>query len=254
MENLKTLLKDFFGRGPIGYEFNYFSLAHILPLMALILLIILLFIFRNKIKHSPYEYNIRITLAAFIIINEMMFVWDQVYLGVASISNDMPLHLCGIGMYVTAFMLLLNSKKIFEVFYFWILCGAVMGLITPAALVLNDYPDFGPMNFRYYQYFIGHSALIIFIFYMIFISKYIITFKSFIKSYIILNIYALFILFINYLIDANYLYLRGAIDGASLLDILPKFPYNIIVLDVLAFIAFLIAYLPWYFINKKKAI
>jgi len=252
MDTIRIALKEFFGRGPVGYEFKYFSIAHIIPLILLFLLIFGLYKFRVKIKNFPYEFNIRITLAAFIITNEMLYVWDQVYLGDASIASDMPLHLCGISMYLTAFMLLLNSKRIFEVLYFWIITGAFMALITPAALILNDSSDFGPMNFRYYQYFGGHSALILFIFYMIFISGYKISFKSLIKSYIFINIFASFVYFINILVDANYLYLRGAIDGASLLDVLPQFPYNIIVLNILILIAFTLAYLPWYYISQKK--
>jgi hypothetical integral membrane protein (TIGR02206 family) len=57
--------------------------------------------------------------------------------------------------------------------------------------------------------------------------------------------YALLIAPLNYLLDANYLFLRAKPEGASILDFFGPWPYYLIGLIGVAIATCLIAYLPF---------
>ncbi|MFA6829644.1 MAG: hypothetical protein WCR67_02940 [Bacilli bacterium] len=68
----------FFGYGEEG-DFQYFSLAHFLPIIILILAIVLTYLFRNKIRNLKWEGKIRYILAFTMIIVEMSFFWRLLF-------------------------------------------------------------------------------------------------------------------------------------------------------------------------------
>jgi hypothetical integral membrane protein (TIGR02206 family) len=60
-----------------------------------------------------------------------------------------------------------------------------------------------------------------------------------------LNIYAAVIFPINMLLGTNFLYINGKPSTASLLDMLPGWPYYLIYMELIGIVIFLILYLPF---------
>jgi uncharacterized membrane protein YwaF len=80
--------------------------------------------------------------------------------------------------------------------------------------------------------------------------------KSFIKAYVGLGVLAGIAYFANTLIGpgANYLFMAKPESTPSILDILPpNFALRILVMASAVTLLFILAYLPWFIMDRKKA-
>jgi hypothetical integral membrane protein (TIGR02206 family) len=140
-------------------------------------------------------------------------------------------------------MLITKRRFVFEVVYFFGLAGALQALITPE--LFYTFP-----HFRFLHFFIAHFAIILSILYMVWVEGASITLRSVFKSFIVLNLFALIALFTNIATGANYMFLARKPQNPSILDFLGPYPWYILSLEVIAFVMFLLLYLP--FLIKQK--
>lgn len=247
---MKEFFAYFFGQGEKG-EFEYFSLAHFLPLIIAGVIIFLIFKFRNQLAAYKHEDRIRLGLSFACIINEMAYFWRLV--GVESLNanpvDHLPITVCGWAIIFSAFLLLTKNQTLFDIAYFWVFSGTIFALVTPAVIV-----ESGPTRFRYYQFWLEHTLGYFAIFYMIFVHKMRPTVKSALKSGAGLAVLAVIAIFANNMMDgANYLFLAKSSRGASILDILPKNYFVRICLMAAAMaLLFYLAYLPWFLMDRAK--
>lgn len=241
-------MRNFFQHGEAN-EFSYFSLAHFMPIIIMGILIYLIYRYRKEIKEWKHEELLRIVLAALLLFSDSSYFWHKIYLQVGEPANHLPLTVCGWAAIMSAFMLLTKRKGIFEVVYFFVLAGSSNALITPAVIMDN-----GPTHFRYYQFWLEHTSIFVAVFYMIFVYGYKINFKSMLKSFgVLLILGALAILVNSSIPNANYLFLATTEVGDSVLNFLPSsFGLRLLIMSSLISILYGLAYLPWYFINKKE--
>ncbi len=75
--------------------------------------------------------------------------------------------------------------------------------------------------------------------------------KSVFKSLLALQVYVVFMILINYALDANYFYLNEKPEATSLLDYFGDWPFYIIVGQFVIVPYFLLIYLPFYLTRKK---
>ena len=96
---MKAFFEYFFGKGD-EVEFRNFTLAHFLPILLMIAVIVLIYVFRDRIRNSKHEKNLRLALALIMIITEMSYFWRLV--GVPSLGanpqDHLPITLCGWGV------------------------------------------------------------------------------------------------------------------------------------------------------------
>jgi uncharacterized membrane protein YwaF len=59
------------------------------------------------------------------------------------------------------------------------------------------------------------------------------------------NIYAAIIYPINMLLGTNFLYINGKPATASILDMLPAWPYYLIYMELIGIVVFMLLYLPF---------
>lgn len=248
---MKEFFHYFFGAGE-EVEFKYFSFAHILPILLAILLIYLIYKYKDKLKTSKWDEKIRLILSFALIISEMSYYWRLV--GVPSLNphptDHLPIAVCGWAAIFSAYYLISKNQTLFDITYFWIFSGTLFAVATPAVITYC-----GPTRFRYYQFWSEHLLVYVAIFYMMFVHNMKINFKSIFKSVAALFVLAVVAYTANTILgdDANYLFLAMSEDAASILDILPKiFIFRILIMGVLVVVLFSLAYLPWYFIDKKN--
>lgn len=242
------MIKRFFDHGSPG-ELKYFTLPHIIPVLLLVLIVYLIYKYRDNIRNYKNEDNIRLVLAFTMIIADMSYFWHKMYIG-AEIRNHLPITICGWSAILGGFMLLSKKQSLFDIVYFWVLAGSINALITPAVITDN-----GPTHFRYYQFWIEHMSIFIAVFYMLFVHKFKINFKSLIKACIAILVMTGVALYVNANIDgANYLFLATTEAGESALNFLPNnLGLRLLVMSSIIFTMFGIAYIPWIFINKKES-
>ena len=70
MNNIKDALIYFFGKGT-EVEFEYFTLAHILPLIILFVVIFLMYKFKDKLAGYKHESTLRLIFGLIMIITDM---------------------------------------------------------------------------------------------------------------------------------------------------------------------------------------
>lgn len=249
---MKEALRYFFGKGDT-VEFENFTLAHLLPIAVAVLIIFLMYRFRNVLRDSKYEKPLRYMLAFAMITCEMSYFWRLVAmpsLG-ANAVDHLPITVCGWAIVFGSYMLVGKSQYLFDICYFWVLCGSIFALITPTVITYT-----GPTRYRFYQFWAEHLLGYVAVFYMMFVHKMRPTVRSAVRSYAAMVILAVIAYFANSVLGpgANYLFMAKPEDTPSILDFLPpNFALRLLVMAAVVTVLFVLAYLPW-LIKDKKAV
>jgi hypothetical integral membrane protein (TIGR02206 family) len=248
---MREFFSYFFGQGN-EVEFTNFSLAHFLPIILMVLVILLIFKFQDKIRNYKNEKTIRTVLAFMLIITEMSYFWRLV--GVPSLDanpvDHLPITVCGWSVIFSSYLVVTKSQSLFDIVYFWLFSGTIFALITPTVIT-----NTGPTRFRYYQFWLEHTLGYVALFYMIFIHKFRPTPKSAVRSYITLAILAVIAYIANETLGpgANYLFMAKPESTPSILDILPpNFGLRLFIMALAVTTMFFLSYLPWLIIDMKK--
>ena len=246
---MKDFFSYFFGQGTTE-EFTNFTLAHFLPILVMVAIIVLIYKYRAQILAYKHEDTVRLAMAFVLIITEMSYFWRLV--GVESLNanpvDHLPITVCGWAVIFSSFMLATKNKTLFDIVYFWVFAGSTFGLLTPTVITYT-----GPTRFRYYQFWLEHISGFIAVFYMIFVHKFRPTWKSMIKSYSALVVLTVIAIAVNNMLPgANYLFVARPESTASILDILPKnYAVRLLIMAVAITALFFIIYLPWYLKDRK---
>ncbi len=248
---MKDCLRYFFGQGDT-VEFTNFTLAHLLPILLGVAVILLICRFREPLRTARCEKAVRYTLAALLILSEMSYFWRLTAmpsLGANAIDH-LPITVCGWAVIFCSYMLVGKSQTLFDISYFWLFSGTLFALITPTVITYT-----GPTRFRYYQFWAEHLLGYIAVFYMIFVHKMRPTLRSAAKSYAALAAMAVLAYFANSVLGpgANYLFMAKPEDTPSVLDILPpNFLLRILVMAAVITLLFFLAYLPWLVRDRRN--
>ena len=227
-------------------QFTPFSPNHTVPLLLIVVGVLLIYIFRNKLAEYRHEKMIRYSIASFAILLEVTFQLWQVYYGVWDFADSLPLHLCRLSSYLGIISMFTKSKKIFEVAYFWSL-GGVVSILFPDIL-------HGPDRYRYYQFVVYHILFFFMYMYMLFVLKFELNFNSFKKSYrILLAIVLIVIIPVNNIFNMNYMYLLFPADTPFSIFSGRNYLFYIVGCLSLTTIVMLLWYLPIHIYNHKKA-
>ena len=247
---MREFFHYFFGKGE-EVEFREFSLAHLIPILLMIAVILLIWRFGDKLRSCKNEKSIRFALAFAMIISEMSYFWRLV--GVPDLDanpvDHLPITVCGWAIVFASYMIVTKSQSLFDIVYFWLFSGTVFALITPTVITYT-----GPTRFRYYQFWLEHTLGYIAIFYMIFVHNMRPTVKSAVKSYSLLTVLAAVAFAANRILGpgANYLFMAKPEDTPSVLDILPpNFVLRLFVMAAVVTLMFFLAYLPWLIKDRR---
>jgi hypothetical integral membrane protein (TIGR02206 family) len=183
---------------------------------------------------------IRYTLALGLWLDEIIWHYWNYKEGQWTVQTMLPLHVCSLMIWLAGFMLIFKNYRIYEIGYFLGLGGATQILLTsyvPLDLLTQ---------YRYFQIFISHGLLITAIIYMTSVEGFRPTWRSFVRTVIGTNLYMAAIFPLNFIIDSNYMFLAYKPEEfASILDIMPPWPYYIIFMETLGILVFLLLYLPF---------
>ena len=248
---MKDWFGYFFGKGT-EVEFTNFGIAHFAPILAAVCLIVLIFLLRERLRGWRKEQVLRYILAFTLIISEMSYYWRLV--GIPSLGpnpmDHLPITVCGWAVVFCSYMVIGKNQTLFDISYFWLLCGSTFALITPTVISYT-----GPTRFRYYQFWAEHTIGYVAVFYMIFVHKMRPTVKSAVKAYVALAVLAVVAYVFNRMLGpgANYLFMARPEDTPSVLDILPpNFALRLLIMASVVTALFFLAYLPWLLQDRKK--
>ena len=247
---MKEFWEYFLGQGT-EVEFVNFSFAHIAPVALMIAAIALTYRFRDRLRRSRFDSAIRYVMAFALVLSEFAYFWRLVAMPSLEPNpiDHLPLTVCGWAVIFCSYMVIGKTQTLFDISYFWLLCGSVFALITPTVITYT-----GPTRFRYYQFWIQHTLGFVAIFYMIFVHGMRPTVRSAFKSYGALAVLAAIAYCTNRMLGpgANYLFMARPEDTPSILDILPAhFGLRLLIMASAVTFLYFLAYLPWYLKDKK---
>ncbi|WOD42928.1 YwaF family protein [Hwangdonia lutea] len=221
------------------------SLEHILPILVSVLFCVF-FIRHSKRKFTKSQQAKALhTFGCLVSLVVLTFHLYHVSLGNYSIKTDLPLYLCSLVALLIPIFTYFRKFWMYEILLFWIIAGTTHGVLTPD--IAEGFP-----TFDYFRYWTVHLGLLIIIFYAIFVFKMKPTFKSVFKSFVALQCYFVFMVIINFILNANYFYLNEKPQSASVLDYFGEWPVYITVVQIIIIPYFLLIYFPFYLVERSR--
>ena len=199
-------------------------------------------------RYLNYFQRIWVSRCIAIIIAFWAFLWIGIYwwLGDFELARHLPLDICNIVAVLLPFLMWKPRFSVHEIIYFWFLAGTLQGLLTPH--LSNNYP-----NFEWWKYWIVHGGLVVYAVYITVVFRFYPTWRSLWRSFWAANLYLVFVYCVNYLLGSNYAYLMGKPPVASALDLMGPYPWYILTGQIVAFVLFVLVWLPVRIFGKKQA-
>ena len=222
-----------------GTPFQLFGKEHLVALAIIVLFCFSYFYFRTIWSEKDRKI-VRWVFAIAIVVNETaLHIWSA-YWGIWNIQTMLPLHMCSVIIWASAYMLVTKNYTIYELVYFVGLGGAMQAVLTPADAAAYNFP-----HFRIMQTFIAHGLLINIAIYMTVVEGFRPTLQSLKRVFIWTNVYMVIIFFVNLAIGSNYLYIAHKPSFPTLIDLLAPWPWYIIELEAIGFAIFFVLYIPF---------
>lgn len=221
------------------------SAEHVLPIiLAILFCTAIIAILNQKFSQQQKEKTLHY-LGVFVSLSIIVFHTYYMSLGGYNLSEDLPLFLCSFLALIIPIFTHYRKYWMYEILLFWIIAGTLQGVVTPDIAI-------GFPSLDYFRYWIVHLGLLTIIFYATLVLNMRPTLKSVFKSFLSLQVYAVILVGINYVLDANYSYLNRKPESASALDYFGDWPYYLLVMEAILIPFFLLIYLPFY-ITRNRA-
>lgn len=161
----------------------------------------------------------------------------EMWVGKWTVQSSLPLQMCGISAWLSGFALLYEPMWIYYIVYYWGIPGAFHSLLTPEFTL-------GTQGIFFYEYYVSHGGIILAALWATLILKRQPAEWSWLKVFAWTQLVLPVIGSINWLLDANYMYLckPPIVDNPFIVG---DFPYHLIVLEFAALLHFLIVYAPF---------
>lgn len=220
--------------------FTWFGLSHLLAILCIVIGIVLIVMFKDKISNKTDLYLRRIVAVTMIVLEWTFYTWSLSRGGFQ--TSLLPLGVCAISMYVTAYTLWTKNEKTFKIIFPWAISGALLSLII--ADLSYNFP-----HFRFIHYFGNHGLFLLGNIYLLLVAKFKFTYQDVLKSSLVLLIYAIIIYPLNFLLSSNHLFLREIPS-----EVAPMYGFlgDFWVIGFMISIALLfqLIYVPFYMQNK----
>ena len=205
--------------------------------------IICLVLLLGKRSNQSQRIQIANYLGYMMIFRAIFIQFYLIYLDKWNIQSSLPLQMCSISAILAGVVIFWKNQWLYEFLFYWGIPGAFHSLLTPEFTV-------GTEGFLFVEYFISHGGIIL---NALFITLYLDMkprkgswWKIALWSHIPLGIVG----FLNWILDANYMYLceKPMVNNPFIIG---EWPWYILILEVVGLFHFLIVYLPFGLKYKK---
>ena len=182
---------------------------------------------------------IRFIFAALLIATWGLWYWLIAAQGWASAETVLPMQLCDWAGFAAISALIFRRQSCYELAYFWSLSGTLQALLTPE--LFYDFPDL-----RFIVFFAFHGGVIASVLYLT-LGCGMRPRPSSLRRVALWSIgYFTSALATNRLFHTNFGYLSAKPAKASLLDLMPPWPYYLVELVALGGMYILVLYAPFF--------
>jgi hypothetical integral membrane protein (TIGR02206 family) len=216
-----------------------FSAPHLAALVAVFLICFLLYFFRSRLS-ARQRLFFRWFVAALLVANELAYHAWNAYYGLWTVQTMLPLNICSVLVFASAFMLAARSYPVYEFCYF-------LGIGAASQVLVN--PDLGAIQFPHFLFFqtsLSHGLVVVAAVYMTVVEKFRPYPKSLLKVAVGMNAYLLLMAVVNRLFGSNYLFIAQKPGTPSLLDLLGPWPWYILGMEIVGVAIAGLLYLPFF--------
>lgn len=175
--------------------------------------------------------------AAIVLLLALRHTW-KASVGLWTLQNDLPLHLCAAMAWLTVYGLWTRHLWTLRLMYFFGVAGAVQAVLTPDA-------SHGVLHVAFYETMASHGIAVIAGVWAVTVEDYRPKARDPWLALGLLNVYAVAVYPINRVLGSNYLYLIDKPPTASILDVFPGWPWYILLVEPVAIVLFLALRLPF---------
>ena len=185
---------------------------------------------------------IRWTIAAVLVVNEIVYEihglsthgWRKF------LENYLPLHVCGVAVFLVAWTMIRPRRTAFELAYFWGLAGTLQAIVTPEL-------QYGFPEYRFIEFFLNHGLIVTGVFYAVWAMKLRPGPGAVWRTFWLTNAYAAIAGLADWLIggSANYMYMCRRPATANPLFFL-DWPWYIPFMEVAGLLIITALYLPFW--------
>ncbi len=221
-------------------EFQFLGVPHVVALALTIVLPIALSVLVRKADSSVLTNAVRYLLAATLIINEIggwIYRAATVQSFSVFVQSYLPLHICGVALFVIVLALLRRNQILYEIGYFWGIVGTLNAVLTPQLGV-------GFPHYRFFQYFIVHGGIVVSVLFATWGLRMRPTLKGLLRAFLLVNFYMVVIAGVNLLLKSNYMFICDPPLTKSPFFFAP-WPWYIPILDGVALVLFFVVYSPF---------
>lgn len=220
-------------------QFQPFGAEHWTVLGITVALSALLPMTVRRFPSDQLKRAICVTIAALLVILETFnYVYTITQDGwTLFVNEELPLHACGVSLYLTAYMLITRRQAVFEIVYFWSFAGTTQALLTPIAQ--DGFPAW-----HCFHFFTSHGLVIVAVSFATFGLRMRPRLKGVWIAYLFSWILVFMVGACNWLLGTNYMYLCERPTGQTPFYFLP-WPWYIPFLGLVAIIFFLLLWLPF---------
>lgn len=231
-------MQEFFSVNYSGEPFILFGSAH-LTALGIVFLLNLALIFYGPRLSKEARNTLRYGLAAILLIGESSWHIWHILNGMWTVQTMLPLHLCSVLVWLSIVMLINRNYAIYEFAYLLGIAGALQALLTPDAGI------YGFPHFRFFQTMFSHGAIVTSAVFMTTAEGFRPTLQSIKRVMIGANLYMVFVGLVNWALGSNYLFIAHKPETASVLDMLPAWPWYILFIELLGIIFVALLYAPF---------
>ncbi|MGD0097565.1 MAG: TIGR02206 family membrane protein [Terracidiphilus sp.] len=218
-------------------NFHLFGPAHLIILSAVPALAAILTVVQRKL--SPEARWLRIGLASVIVLDTALYYGHLATHEQLTFPAHLPLELCDASLCLVILALLTLNRAVFDLAYYGALAGASMALLTPN--LWEPFPSFTTA-----QFFVAHGLTVAGTLYLVWSKQVRPQPGSVARAMLALNLFAAFVGAFDFMLKTNYMYLRAKPMNVSLLDFLGPWPWYILSAEGVAWVVFLLLYLPFW--------
>ena len=239
------MLLDYFARDWKGAAFDLFGTPHLIALGCVALWIIGIVVIGRRGDQRTRDF-LRYLVATVLVVDELMWHSWNWYAGLWSVQYTLPLHVCSILVWVSAYMLYTQDYRLYEFAYFMGIGAAIQALLTPDAGI------YGFPHFRAFQVMISHGTIIAAASFMTWVLGMRPYPRSLLKVIVGMNIYMLIIMVVNAVLGSNYLFIAHKPEVPTLIDAMPPWPWYILILELMGLAIVLLLYIPWFIYDWRN--
>ena len=213
-----------------------FGPIHLAILAAVPLLAAILAAVQRKL--SPGSSGLRFGLAVALFLEGAAYYAHFALRGERLFPDRLPLELCDASLFLIIIALVTLNKSIVDLAYYGVMAGATMSLLTPN--LGEPFPSFITV-----QYFVNHGLMVVSALFLVWSGQARPRPGSVMRAMLYLNIFAAFDGVFDFIFKTDYMFLFAKPQPETLLTILGPWPWYIVACEVVAFVLFLLLYLPF---------